>query len=131
MCGIDTLVDLMLLEMINRDVILGMDWLASCHATVDCHLKEVRSEVPRGLQCVYKGNTYITPVSLISSFNALRLISKGSQAYLAMVKDTKAEVPSLEQVPVVREFLDIFLEELPGMPPDREIEFQIDVFPNT
>ena len=77
-CGINTLVDLMLLEMIDFDVILGMDWLASCHAIVNCHLKEVRFEIPKRLQCVYKGNSCITPVSLISSFNALCLLSKGS-----------------------------------------------------
>ena len=78
-CGIDTLVDLMLLEMIDFDVILGMDWLASCHATVNCHLKEVRFKIPRGLQCMYKGNSCITAASLISCFRTLRMLSKGSQ----------------------------------------------------
>ena len=43
--GIDTLMDLMLLEIIDFDVILGMDWLASCHTIVDCHLKEIRFEI--------------------------------------------------------------------------------------
>ena len=47
-----------------------------------------------------------------------------------MVKDIKTEVPSLEQVLIVKEFLNVFPEALPGMPPDREIEFSIDVFPN-
>ena len=37
--GTDTLVDLMLLEMVDFDVILRMDWLASCHAKVECHMK--------------------------------------------------------------------------------------------
>ena len=46
MCGIDMLVDLMFLEMIDFDIILGMDWLVSCHATVDYPLKEVRFEIP-------------------------------------------------------------------------------------
>ena len=47
-----------------------------------------------------------------------------------MVRDIKVEVPSLEQVLIVREFLNVFPEELPGMPPNREIGFSIDVFPN-
>ena len=107
-CGIDTLVDLMLLEMVDFDVILGMDWLASCHATMDYHLKEVKFDIPEGSQYVYNGNNCITPTSLISFLNTPCLISKGSQGFLAMVKDTKAEVPSLEQGPVVRDFQDVF-----------------------
>lgn len=47
-CGRDTRADLMLLEMSNFDVILGMDWLASCHAMVDCFEKVVKFNVPRG-----------------------------------------------------------------------------------
>ena len=38
---------------------------------------------------------------------------------------------NLEEIPVVREFPDVFPEELPGMPPDREIEFTIDLIPGT
>ena len=53
------------------------------------------------------------------------MISKGSQGYLPIVRDTKAKVPSLEQVVMVREFLDVFPKELPGMPPDREIEIGV------
>ena len=48
-----------------------------------------------------------------------------------MVRDTKAKVLSSEEVPVVRKFQDVFPEELPRMPSDREIEFGIDIFPNT
>ena len=77
-CGIDTLMDLMLLKMIDFDIILGIDWLASYHATVDCHLKEVRFEIPGRSHCIYKGNICIIPASLISSFNGLCLIIKGS-----------------------------------------------------
>jgi hypothetical protein len=41
------------------------------------------------------------------------------------------EAKSLEEVPVVNEYLDVFPEELPGMPPDRDIEFVIDLVPGT
>ena len=46
-----------------------------------------------------------------------------------MVFSMKAK--SLEEVPVVNEYLDVFPEELPGMPPDRDIEFGIDLVPGT
>ena len=52
---------------------------------------------------------------------------KGYLAILAMVKDLDESVPNLTQVPMVFEFLDVFLEELLGLPPDREVEFCIDV----
>jgi hypothetical protein len=41
------------------------------------------------------------------------------------------EAKSIEDVPVVREYPDVFPEELPGMPPDRDIEFVIDLIPGT
>ena len=41
------------------------------------------------------------------------------------------KAPDLEEIPVVKDFFDIFLEELLGLPPDREIEFGIDVPPGT
>ena len=88
---------------------------------MDYHLKEVRFEISERSQCMYKGNNCITSTNLISSFNALCLLSKGSQGYLAMVRDSKAEVLSMERVPVVREFLDVFPEELPGLPRDRKL----------
>ena len=48
-----------------------------------------------------------------------------------MVRDTTAEKISISDVPVACEFPDIFLDELPGLPPNREIEFCIDVVPST
>ena len=47
-----------------------------------------------------------------------------------MVQNIQAEVPSLDQVPVVREFLDVFQIALPGMPLDRDIKFCVDLIPN-
>ena len=48
-----------------------------------------------------------------------------------MVRDVQADKGSVDRVPVVSEFRDIFPEELPGLPPEREIEFCIDVVPGT
>ena len=52
-------------------------------------------------------------------------------AYLAYVRDTTAETPAIDSVPVVREFPDVFPSDLPGMPPDRDIDFCIDLAPDT
>ena len=47
-----------------------------------------------------------------------------------MVRNVEVEIPSLDQVPMVREFLDVFIEELLRMPPKQEIEFGIDLASN-
>ena len=59
------------------------------------------------------------------------MLAKGCQGILAYVLDTKMKVPDLKEIPVVKDFPDVFPEKLPGLPPDREIEFGIDVPPGT
>ena len=59
------------------------------------------------------------------------MLRKGCQAYLAYVVNTKSEGPKLEDIPIVCEFGDVFPKDLLGLPPDREIEFSINVIPGT
>ena len=59
------------------------------------------------------------------------MLRRGYKGYLAMVRDTKVETGAVKNVLVVCEFFDVFPEELPGLPPAREIEFCIDVVPGT
>ena len=126
-CGIETLADLMLLPIVDFDVTLGMDWLASCHATVDCHDKVVKFEVSSEPFLVFRGDRCLTSAALITSLVALRLMGKGNIGFLTLVQNVEAEVPKLDQVPVVREFPDVFPTELPRMPLEREIEFCVDL----
>ena len=67
----------------------------------------------------------------LSVMQAKKLLKQGCEAYLAYVVDTKREVPKMEEVPVVNEYPDVFPEELPGLPPDRQIEFTIELAPGT
>ncbi|GJS41153.1 retrotransposable element Tf2 [Tanacetum coccineum] len=60
---------------------------------------------------------------------ARTLISHGCQGFLASVMDTSLESPNIENLFVVREFADVFPDELPGLPPAREIEFGIELIP--
>ncbi|GFY91100.1 hypothetical protein Acr_07g0012960 [Actinidia rufa] len=122
-------VDLIPLEMHGFDVILGMDWLSSYRALIDCELKRVvfHSFAHSGL--IFEGVGVVPPPYLISSMKARRLIQKGSQAFLCSIVDTHVSPPSLEDIHVVREFPDVFPDELPGSLVDREIEFYIDLNP--
>ena len=71
------------------------------------------------------------PHNLISEITARKMLKRGCRGYLVVVRDVEAIKIVVERVPVVCEFPDIFPEELPGLPPNREIEFYIDVIPDT
>ena len=57
--------------------------------------------------------------------------TQDAMAYLAYVIDIEVSEQKLEDIIVVREFLDVFPKELPRLPPDREVEFSIDILPGT
>ena len=67
----------------------------------------------------------------ISYLNAKKMISKGYLYHLVWVKDSSLETPTLESVPVVSEFLEVFSEDLPRVSPEREIDIGIDLLPDT
>ena len=58
------------------------------------------------------------------------MVRKGCEAYLAYVIETEKARPSVSDIPTVSDFSDVFLEEWQGLPPQREIEFAIDVVPS-
>ena len=66
---------------------------------------------------------------MVSAASAFQLIKNGCQAYLAHVIDNNLSAKEIKDIPVVREFPELFPEDLPGLPPDREIKFTIDVIP--
>src|ERR1044072_2501365 len=96
--GLVFLASLVALKSSDIDVILGMDWLSRQNAYLDCKAKSVKLTHPSG-QII----DYTSPSSRIKmhTLNVLPL-------------------PDLEDIPVVRDFPDVFPEELPGMPPDRD-----------
>ncbi|KAM1406298.1 hypothetical protein ACFXTH_000989 [Malus domestica] len=106
-----------------------MNWLSKHRANVACWEKTVTFNRP-GLPAVtIMGERRVLPNSVISSIQATRLLNKGCVGFLAhvVVKDESSLRP--EDVPVVRHFVDVFPDDLPGLPPAREIEFIIDLLP--
>jgi len=73
----------------------------------------------------------VSPPYVISAVHACRLVKKGCQAFLCSVIEAEPEGTLLENIPIVREFLDVFSSDLPDELVDREIEFNIDVAPGT
>ena len=111
------------------DVILGMDWLSRHQVVVDCRMKRVTLRTPSGEEVTFIGERLNHLSNVISAATTRTMVWKGCKAYLAYVIDTKTAEPSLLKIPIVCDYPNVFLEELPGLPPQREIEFTIDVVP--
>ncbi|KAL0291142.1 UNVERIFIED_CONTAM: Transposon Tf2-12 polyprotein [Sesamum calycinum] len=122
-------VDLVVMDLKEFDVILGMDWLAQHRAVVDCYKKEVMIESSGKPKVVFVGDRQVVPVCVISAIEARRLMLEGCEVYLAHVIDAEKVNPTLEEIPVVRDFPEVFPDNLPGLPPHREVDFTIETLP--
>ncbi|GJU74271.1 putative reverse transcriptase domain-containing protein [Tanacetum coccineum] len=117
-------IDLMPIDLGSFDVIIGMDWLAKNHVVIVCDEKIV---------CIPYGNKILivqgdksdkekkSTLSIISCEKAQKYMEKGCQLFLVQVtvkenKD-KSKEKRLEDVPTVRDFPEVFPEDLPGLPP--------------
>ncbi|KAE8714558.1 hypothetical protein F3Y22_tig00110195pilonHSYRG00185 [Hibiscus syriacus] len=113
------------------EVILGMDWLFRYYGDVSCRLKRVTLKSPDGIEISVSSEKFNPLANVISVMSAKKLLLQGCQGFLANVIDSRAQEKRLEEIPIVREFPDVFPAELPGLPPDREVEFQIEIMPGT
>ncbi|GJS66682.1 putative reverse transcriptase domain-containing protein [Tanacetum coccineum] len=127
-------INLMPVELGNFDVIVGMDWLAKYHAVIDCTEKIVR--IPWGNKTLIvhgdgsnQGNG--TRLNIISCTKTQKYLLKGHHVFFAHVTTKEIEdnlgEKRLEDVPIVRDFPEVFPEYLPGLPLTRQVEFQIDL----
>ena len=122
----------MVLEMIDYDVILGKDWVSKYNATIFCIKKKVVFQPSKEETFEYKGTPRWSKWPVISVVRVSRMLIKGCSEYLASIVDiTKKVVTELVDVRVVCKFPNVFLEELPGLPPNQEIEFEIELLPGT
>nr|GFA26463.1 putative reverse transcriptase domain-containing protein [Tanacetum cinerariifolium] len=121
-------------ELGSFDAIIGMDWLAKYQAIIVCAEKIVR--IPWGNETLIihgdgsnRGNA--TRLSIISCTKIEKYVKKGFPIFLAHITTKEVEDKSkekrLEDVPVVRDFPEVFPEDLSGLPPIRPVEFQIDL----
>ncbi|GJV36819.1 putative reverse transcriptase domain-containing protein [Tanacetum coccineum] len=123
-------------ELGSFEVIIGMDWLSLYHAVIVCDEKIVR--VPFGNETLIihgDGSNHggESRLNIISCTKTQKYLLKGCHVFLAQITEKKAEDKSeekrLEDVPVVQDFPQVFPEDFPGVPPTRQVEFQIDLIP--
>nr|XP_027077125.1 uncharacterized protein LOC113700897 [Coffea arabica] len=97
----------------------------------DCRMKMVEFCIPGEATLKLDVRGMIVSSALISGIRARKLLSRGARGYLAFLINTPGEKTKLEDIPVISEFPDVFSEELESLPPEREIEFKIDLVPGT
>nr|GEW51777.1 putative reverse transcriptase domain-containing protein [Tanacetum cinerariifolium] len=104
-------IDLIPLGQKSFDVIVGMDWLPNQKAVIVCHEKIVRIPIEGGKVLCVQGERNVGKTKTLMS--------------------TKENEPRLSGILIVRDFEDVFLDDLSGLPPQRQVEFHIDLIPRT
>ncbi|GJV55089.1 putative reverse transcriptase domain-containing protein [Tanacetum coccineum] len=131
-------INLMPVELGSFDAIIGMDWLAKYQAVIVCAEKIVRIPWRNKTLIIHgDGSTQgsVTRLNIISCTctKTQKYMEKGFPIFLAHVTakevEDKSEKKRLEDVPIVQDFPEVFPEDLSGLPPTRQVEFQIDLVP--
>nr|GEZ97556.1 putative reverse transcriptase domain-containing protein [Tanacetum cinerariifolium] len=129
-------IDLMHVELGSFDAIISMDWLRRHHTVIVCDGKLVR--VPYGNETlVFRGPESYTGresrLTVISCPKVQEYMAKGCHVFLAQISATKEDDKSggkqVKDIPIIQDFPEVFPENLPGLPPTRPVEFQIDLIP--
>ncbi|GJR37817.1 putative reverse transcriptase domain-containing protein [Tanacetum coccineum] len=121
-------IDLMPIELGAFDVIIGMDWLADNDAVIICGKKEVHIPI-KNRTLVVKGDSNSSRLKVISCIKARKYIERGCHLFLAHITEKEKSEKRLEDVPVICDFPEVFPDDLPGLPPSRQVEFKIDLVP--
>nr|GEV95368.1 putative reverse transcriptase domain-containing protein [Tanacetum cinerariifolium] len=121
-------VDLMPIELRTFNVITGMDWLVKHDALIVFRKKEVHILV-KGKILVVKGNCGISRLKVVSCIKARKYIERGCHLFIAHVAEKELKEKRLDDVPIIRDFPEVFPDDLPGLPPSRQVEFRIKLVP--
>ncbi|XP_071901037.1 uncharacterized protein [Coffea arabica] len=108
-----------------------MDWLAQYDAQLDYKRKIVEFRIPGEATLRLDVRGSLASSAMISGIRARKLLSRRAQGFLAFLINTPTDRLKIENVPVVSEYPDVFPDELVNLPPEREIEFEINLLPGT
>nr|XP_043638153.1 uncharacterized protein LOC122609160 [Erigeron canadensis] len=126
----DFAIDLIPVETSSFDIIVGIDWLSKHHATICCHEKIVHIPLPNDETLIVQGDKPMNELRIISTMKFRKYLDKKDHlVYLAHVIDKSAKEKNVQDIPIIRDFPDVFPDDLPGIPPVRQVEFNIDLVP--
>ena len=122
-------IDLIPMPLGSFDIIIGMDWLSAHRAEIVCHEKFIRIPLPSGETLRIFGEKPNGTLKLMSCTKAQKYLRKKYIAFLAHIVDKKDKDKSLNDIPIIRDYPEVFPDDLPGIPPVRQVEFRIDLVP--
>ncbi|XP_071708718.1 uncharacterized protein [Rutidosis leptorrhynchoides] len=122
-------IDLIPMNFGEFDVIIGMDCLDHNRADIACHDKCIRLRTLSGGELIICSEKRRRHVPICTYVRARRLLTSGCVANLVHVVDVQEESLSIKSILVVCDFEDVFLKDLPGVPPERQVEFHMDLVP--
>ena len=130
MDGLVTYTYLNVLRLGSYDVLIGMDWLKSHRVKLDCYHKTFECMDEEGNLRVVRGIPMVISVRHISAMQLKKFYRKCFQLYAAHILEAaEYKNPGSEDFHVLQEFMDVFPEEIPGLPPKRDINFTIELVP--
>ncbi|GJW03506.1 putative reverse transcriptase domain-containing protein [Tanacetum coccineum] len=112
-------INLMPIELSSFDVIIGMDWLVE-HDAVIVYGKKVVHIPVKNKMLVVKGNSGVSRLKVISCIKARKYIERGCQLFLAQITEKEPMARCLEDVHVIRDFPEVFPDDMTGLPPPRQ-----------
>nr|GFA41774.1 hypothetical protein [Tanacetum cinerariifolium] len=121
-------IDLMVIELGSFDIIIGMDWLSKNEAAILCGEKKVRIPL-KNKALIIEGDRNQSRLKIISCIKAQKYIENGCELFLAQVTEMVSKEKRVKDVLVIRNFPEVFPEDLPGLPPPRQVKFCIDLIP--
>eukprot|EP00253_Pinus_taeda_P031732 PITA_31732 len=123
--------DLNVLPLGSYDILIGMDWLEKHWSLVDCKTKVIYFRDQHGSRKEMQGIKRPVQVRPITANQLVKCIQKGCQVYAIQVgyANSKDKTVVLNNIPVIQEFADVFPEEIPRLPPRRNIDFTIELVP--
>ena len=130
----ETIVKLNVLSLGSYDLLIGMDQLEQHRVILNCYDKTFTCLNSDGKPISVKGTHRKTTIRQISTLQLKRAVRKGCKAYVVTITDEeiliKKDKLKLEDIPVLREYVDVFPEDIPGLPPKRELDFTIELVPS-
>ncbi|KAI3783857.1 hypothetical protein L1987_42945 [Smallanthus sonchifolius] len=122
-------IDLTPMQLGSFDVIVGMDWLSKHRAEIVCADKFIKIPLPSGEVLHVYGEKQPKGLKLMTITKAQKYLNKNYPAFLAHVVKEKDKGKLMADIPVIKDFAEVFPEDLPGIAPTRQVEFRIDLVP--
>ena len=98
--------------------------------SIDCRTRVVKFNFPNETVLEWREGNFIQRGRIISCLKSCKMISKGCLYHIVRLQDLNSEIPPIESYPVVRDFSEVLPNDLPNIPPERDIDFGINLLPD-